>query len=102
MTYDELSIFGRLRKQAYCGPYSMFCKLIHTWRETCSASEVGEEVYIQSELYDVFTSLHRMLGLNRMGNQNLIILNLFLRRGFCFHSKSDVRDIGRNIEGSRN
>ena len=59
MTYDELSIFGRLRKQAFCGPYSMFCKLIHTWRETCSASEVGEEVYIQSELYDVFTQKYR-------------------------------------------
>ena len=32
MTYDELSIYGRLRKQQNCGPYSMFCKLIHLWR----------------------------------------------------------------------
>ncbi|XP_050067500.1 glutamine-dependent NAD(+) synthetase [Anopheles maculipalpis] len=27
LTYRELSEFGRLRKQAFCGPFSMFCKL---------------------------------------------------------------------------
>uniref|UniRef100_A0A182KGG7 Glutamine-dependent NAD(+) synthetase n=1 Tax=Anopheles christyi TaxID=43041 RepID=A0A182KGG7_9DIPT len=27
LTYQELSEFGRLRKQAFCGPFSMFCKL---------------------------------------------------------------------------
>uniref|UniRef100_A0A182JFP2 Glutamine-dependent NAD(+) synthetase n=1 Tax=Anopheles atroparvus TaxID=41427 RepID=A0A182JFP2_ANOAO len=27
LTYAELSEFGRLRKQAFCGPFSMFCKL---------------------------------------------------------------------------
>ncbi|XP_053678702.1 glutamine-dependent NAD(+) synthetase [Anopheles nili] len=27
LTYQELSDFGRLRKQAFCGPFSMFCKL---------------------------------------------------------------------------
>lgn len=31
MTYEELSIYGRLRKQKGCGPYSLFCKLLHTW-----------------------------------------------------------------------
>lgn len=30
MTYDELSIFGRLRKMAKCGPYTMFLKLTAT------------------------------------------------------------------------
>lgn len=44
MTYTELSEFGRLRKQAYCGPYSMFCKLIVTWRDACSAKEVADKV----------------------------------------------------------
>ncbi|VEL30228.1 unnamed protein product [Protopolystoma xenopodis] len=28
LTYDELSIFGRLRKQAACGPYSMLAHLL--------------------------------------------------------------------------
>ncbi|KAL0953696.1 hypothetical protein HGRIS_004890 [Hohenbuehelia grisea] len=31
MTYDELSVFGRLRKVEKCGPYSMFTKLVHEW-----------------------------------------------------------------------
>lgn len=40
MTYGELSEFGRLRKQHFCGPYSMFCKLIHLWRDACSPEQV--------------------------------------------------------------
>ena len=31
MTYDELSIFGTLRKVARCGPFSMFTKLVSKW-----------------------------------------------------------------------
>lgn len=31
MTYDELSVFGRLRKVEKCGPYSMFTKLVNEW-----------------------------------------------------------------------
>lgn len=41
MTYDELSTYGKLRKQDLCGPYSMFCKLIHLWRATSSPLQVG-------------------------------------------------------------
>ena len=33
MTYKELSVYGRLRKQKKCGPYAMFCKLLHLWRD---------------------------------------------------------------------
>uniref|UniRef100_A0A8C2IME4 Glutamine-dependent NAD(+) synthetase n=1 Tax=Cyprinus carpio TaxID=7962 RepID=A0A8C2IME4_CYPCA len=40
MTYSELSVIGRLRKISKCGPYSMFCKLIHSWKETFSPSQV--------------------------------------------------------------
>lgn len=31
MSYDELSVFGRLRKINKCGPYSMFLNLLHEW-----------------------------------------------------------------------
>ena len=31
MTYDELSVFGTLRKISRCGPYSMFSKLTALW-----------------------------------------------------------------------
>lgn len=44
MTYSELSEFGRLRKQASCGPYSMFCKLIASWRNECAPKEVSDKV----------------------------------------------------------
>jgi NAD+ synthase (glutamine-hydrolysing) len=31
MTYEELSVYGRLRKVEKCGPFSMFTKLVYTW-----------------------------------------------------------------------
>ncbi|OWK17331.1 NADSYN1 [Cervus elaphus hippelaphus] len=44
MTYAELSIFGRLRKVAKTGPYSMFCKLLNMWKDTCSPRQVADKV----------------------------------------------------------
>lgn len=44
MTYDELSIFGRLRKVEKCGPYSMFTKLVHEWGSFLSPTQVAEKV----------------------------------------------------------
>lgn len=44
MSYAELSEYGRLRKQAYCGPYSMFCKLVSTWRDRHNPQEVANKV----------------------------------------------------------
>ena len=41
MTYEELSVFGRLRKVYRCGPYSMFTKLVHMWADKHSTQEVG-------------------------------------------------------------
>lgn len=43
MTYTELGIFGRLRKQNCAGPFSMFCKLNNTW-QGCTPKEVAEKV----------------------------------------------------------
>ena len=43
MTYEELSIFGRLRKIHMCGPVSMYRQLVATWRDadpTIVASKV--------------------------------------------------------------
>lgn len=44
MTYAELSEYGRLRKQQYCGPYSMFCKLVGAWKGVHSPEEVANKV----------------------------------------------------------
>ena len=45
MTYEELSVYGRLRIQKRCGPYSMFCNLVSTWKDKCKMSEVRITVY---------------------------------------------------------
>ncbi|XP_068594886.1 glutamine-dependent NAD(+) synthetase-like [Brachionichthys hirsutus] len=44
MSYSELSVIGRLRKISKCGPFSMFCKLLHTWRGMFSPTEVAQKV----------------------------------------------------------
>ncbi|KAJ8031870.1 Glutamine-dependent NAD(+) synthetase [Holothuria leucospilota] len=44
MTYDELSIYGRMRKIAHCGPFSMFTKLVHDWSDKFTPSEVADKV----------------------------------------------------------
>ncbi|OWZ68719.1 NAD+ synthetase [Cryptococcus neoformans] len=44
MTYDELSVFGRLRKVEKCGPYSMFGKLVQEWGSFLSPKEIAEKV----------------------------------------------------------
>jgi NAD+ synthase (glutamine-hydrolysing) len=41
MTYDELSIYGRLRKIEKCGPFSMFNRLIQEWGTILSPNEVS-------------------------------------------------------------
>lgn len=44
MTYEELSTYGRLRKQLACGPYAMFGKLVHQWQSKWSPFQVAEKV----------------------------------------------------------
>ncbi|KAH8103877.1 glutamine-dependent NAD(+) synthetase with GAT domain-containing protein [Cristinia sonorae] len=44
MTYDELSVFGRIRKVEKCGPYSMFTKLVHEWGSFLSPAQVADKV----------------------------------------------------------
>ena len=46
MTYDELSIFGRLRKIEKCGPFSMFSKLVHEWGSELRPNQVFLTLYI--------------------------------------------------------
>lgn len=43
MTYEELSLFGRLRKVYRCGPVSMYEKLCHVWN-TISPAQVASQV----------------------------------------------------------
>lgn len=53
-----MSVIGRLRKISRCGPYSMFCKLIEMWKETCSPSQVAIKVKHFFRMYSV--NRHKM------------------------------------------
>lgn len=44
MTYEELSLFGRLRKGARCGPLAMYHSLRVLWRDVHSPAVVAEKV----------------------------------------------------------
>ena len=44
MTYGELSIFGTLRKQQKLGPYGMYSRLVHEWKDHLTPRQVGEKV----------------------------------------------------------
>jgi len=50
MTYEELSIYGRLRKVSRCGPVSMFKRLIIEWPHL-AADVVGEKVKFFFKMY---------------------------------------------------
>lgn len=56
MTYKELSVFGRLRKQSYAGPFTMFCRLVHIW-DHCTPKEVSENArdFETDRLYLIFS-----------------------------------------------
>lgn len=44
MSYDELGVYGRLRKIARLGPVEMFKRLLHEWRDRASPAEIAEKV----------------------------------------------------------
>ncbi len=43
MTYDELGVFGKLRKISKCGPVKMFVKLLDAWKQL-GPQEVASKV----------------------------------------------------------
>ncbi|KAG9318937.1 hypothetical protein JVU11DRAFT_1052 [Chiua virens] len=61
MTYDELSVFGRLRKVEKCGPYSMFTKLIHEWGSFLSPVQIADKVKLF--FYEHARNRHKMTTL---------------------------------------
>ena len=60
MSYDELSVYGKLRSQLKCGPYSMFCKLLHQWstREGMTPEVIASKVKLFFRFYSI--NRHKM------------------------------------------
>ncbi|KAH0551526.1 hypothetical protein GP486_007257, partial [Trichoglossum hirsutum] len=44
MTYAELSVYGRLRKEDKLGPYGAWSKLLHLWGDRMSPQQIYEKV----------------------------------------------------------
>jgi NAD+ synthase (glutamine-hydrolysing) len=61
MTYEELSVFGRLRKVSRCGPFSMFEKLLHEWKGHLTPTEIATKVKRFFYFYSV--NRHKMTTL---------------------------------------
>merc|ERR1719433_1239807 len=63
MSYDELSVYGRLRKPGNCGPYSMFMKLVHRWgqQRQLGPAEVASKVKLFFRYYSI--NRHKMTTL---------------------------------------
>ena len=57
MTYKELSVIGRLRKINATGPYSMFCKLVHLWKEVYTPKQVSQGIRNTTGPYSMFCKL---------------------------------------------
>eukprot|EP00055_Hartaetosiga_balthica_P002764 m.5190 g.5190 ORF g.5190 m.5190 type:complete len:721 (-) comp2355_c0_seq1:136-2298(-) len=53
MTYEELGVYGRLRKVQNCGPFSMFCKLSDLWRDKFTIREIGDKVKYFFRMYAI-------------------------------------------------
>ena len=58
MTYEELSVYGRLRKIFRCGPVSMFKNLCYKWGANLTPSEVADKVKHFFKYYSI--NRHKM------------------------------------------
>ncbi|KAL8141554.1 hypothetical protein V2J09_014586 [Rumex salicifolius] len=58
MTYEELSVYGRLRKIFRCGPVSMFKNLCFKWSPKLTPSEIAEKVKYFFKYYSI--NRHKM------------------------------------------
>ncbi|KAF8380004.1 hypothetical protein HHK36_027473 [Tetracentron sinense] len=58
MTYEELSVYGRLRKIFRCGPVSMFQNLCYKWGGRLTPSEVADKVKHFFKYYSI--NRHKM------------------------------------------
>ncbi|KAI1136372.1 putative glutamine dependent NAD+ synthetase [Hypoxylon sp. FL0543] len=66
MTYDELTVFGRLRKVDKLGPYGMFQRLVHEWGP--SRPRVGEDatpVYTPKQVAEKVKRFFHYYAINR-------------------------------------
>ena len=71
LTYAELSDLGRLRKQSACGPYSTFCRLMHTWRASATPAEIAHKVGDLNKVIQFSGKLYQFTFISSIPRSNI-------------------------------
>ncbi|KAK1382348.1 Glutamine-dependent NAD(+) synthetase [Heracleum sosnowskyi] len=106
MTYEELSVYGRLRKISRCGPVSMFQNLCHKWGGRLSPSQVAEKVKFFFKYYSI--NRHKMTVLTPSYHAESYSLedNRFDLRQFLYNTKwpyqfRKIDEMVKEIDGKK-
>ena len=98
MSYDDLGIYGKLRKIHRCGPLSMFQRLSHEWNHL-SASAIADKVKRFFYFYSV--NRHKMTTLTPSYHAESYSPddNRFDMRPFLYNAKwtRQFNDIGKEF-----
>lgn len=100
VTYDELSVFGRLRKVDKCGPYSTFTKLVHEWGSFLSPVEIAEKV--KHFFFEYARNRHKMTTLtpsyhavSHSSLKRIFVANALLQESYSPDDNSKPNDMRR-------
>ncbi|XP_073020053.1 glutamine-dependent NAD(+) synthetase [Primulina eburnea] len=103
MTYEELSVYGRLRKIFRCGPVSMFKNLCYKWGPKLTPAEIGDKVKHFFKYYSI--NRHKMTVLTPSYHAESYSPedNRFDLRQFLYNSRwpYQFRKIDELVEQSR-
>ncbi|KAL5552441.1 hypothetical protein UlMin_002617 [Ulmus minor] len=106
MTYEELSIYGRLRKIFRCGPVSMFQNLCYRWGAKLTPSEVAEKVKYFFKYYSI--NRHKMTVLtpsyhaeSYSPEDNRFDLRQFLYNARWPYQFRQIDDLVRELDGEK-
>ncbi|CAN6718490.1 unnamed protein product [Malus baccata var. baccata] len=106
MTYQELSVYGRMRKIFRCGPVSMFKNLCYRWGAKLTPREVAEKVKHFFKYYSI--NRHKMTVLTPSYHAESYSPedNRFDLRQFLYNARwpfqfRKIDDLVRELDGDR-
>ncbi|KAI3915942.1 hypothetical protein MKW98_004383 [Papaver atlanticum] len=106
MTYEELSIYGRLRKIFRCGPMSMFQNLCYKWGGRLSPLEIGNKVKYFFKYYSI--NRHKMTVLtpsyhaeSYSPEDNRFDLRQFLYNSSWPHQFRKIDELVNQLDGNK-
>ncbi|CAL5356336.1 unnamed protein product [Camellia sinensis] len=106
MTYEELSVYGRLRKIFRCGPVSMFQNLCYKWGAKLTPSEVADKVKHFFKYYSI--NRHKMTVLtpsyhaeSYSPEDNRFDLRQFLYNARWPYQFRKIDELVRNFDGEK-